>query len=139
MSRMALTRTGSTAYKRYLRSQAWAWRRQRWFRDRRAEGTEPACQVCGLRLEETNSLDLHHLSYDGVISGDDGRWQAKEKDEDLWPFCRAHHRLLHRRMDRGQDFYGWDRARATVVITAYLYRSFHRETTTRQKEAGTTP
>lgn len=123
MSRWSLTRTGSSSYQSgYLRSQAWHWRRRRWFRDRRTEGVEPACQVCGLRLEDTKSLDLHHVSYDGVIENPDGTWRAAELDEDLMPLCRSHHRAVHRRMDRRREFYGWDRRRATIVIVASLIR-----------------
>lgn len=121
MSRMSLARTGSQDYRNYLRSRAWNWRRRRWFRDVRAAGREPACQVCGLRLEDTDSLDLHHVSYAGVGKVD-GRWAATEADEDLLPLCRADHQAVHRMLDRSKDFYGWDRRRATVVIIAHLVR-----------------
>ena len=90
------------------------------------EGYEPACQVCGVRLETAGTLDLHHVSYAGVIEGPDGRWIAGEADADLVPMCRDHHRRLHRMMDRRGEFYGWDRGRATVVIIAHLRREWTR-------------
>ncbi|SMY04385.1 MULTISPECIES: hypothetical protein [Brevibacterium] len=121
MSRLSLTRTGSSAYQSgYLRSQQWHWRRRRWFRDRRAAGFEPACQVCGVSLEDAGTLDLHHVSYDGVVENPDGSWTAREADEDLMPLCRDHHQAVHRIMDRKRDFHGWDRRRATLVIVAFL-------------------
>lgn len=122
MARYGLNRTGNTAYQRgYLWSQQWGFRRVRWFRDCREQGYEPACQVCGRTLAETNSLDLHHVSYDGVTWDEQNhRWAAQEKHDDLMPMCRGHHQQLHRIMDGRKEFYGWDRRRATVVIIARL-------------------
>lgn len=120
MARFGLNRTGNGAYREYLRSQQWGFRRVRWFRDCRARGFEPACQVCGLTLAEAGSLDLHHTSYAGVHREQDGTWRARESDTDLMPMCREHHRQLHRMMDGKKEFYGWDRRRATVVIVARL-------------------
>lgn len=134
MSRLSLSRTGSRGYRQYLSSRAWHWRRQRWFRDCRARGFEPACQVCGVTLREAGSLDLHHVSYSGVIERDDGSWQAAEQDEDLMPMCRTHHQALHRIMDRRKEFYGWDRLRATAVIVAHLHRQFKAERQTRKDD-----
>lgn len=122
MARMGLRRTRSKSYRKYLRSQSWNWRRRRWFRDRRAEGLEPACQVCGDRLEEVGTLDLHHVSYDGVTEHPNGKWSARESDADLMPLCRDDHQAVHRMMDRRREFYGWSRYRATVVIVAHLKR-----------------
>lgn len=121
MSRNGLNRTGNKQYRRYLRSQQWGFRRVRWFRDCRARGYEPACQVCGVTLVDGDSLDLHHVSYEGV-SWDDTtqQWVAREADEDLMPMCREHHQQLHRIMDGRKEFYGWDRRRASVVIIARL-------------------
>lgn len=125
MARMGLGRTGSKRYKGYLRSPAWNWRRQRWFRDLRAAGVEPACQVCGLTLEATGSLDLHHTSYKGVEYNEEtGKWSAREKDRDLLPMCRHDHEALHRIMDGRREYHGWNRRRATVVIAAHLRRQF---------------
>jgi len=121
MGRYGLHRTGSPEYRQYLRSQQWGFRRVRWFRDCRARGHEPACQVCHLTLTEAESLDLHHVSYEGV-TWDDTRhvWQAQEADADLMPMCRVHHQELHKMMDGRKEFYGWDRRRATVVIIGRL-------------------
>lgn len=118
------------AYAGYLRSGAWAWRRQRWFRDCRKAGTEPACQVCQLTLTEAKSLDLHHTSYTGVHINPDGTFRAEESDKDLLPYCRDHHEALHRILDnRRSDYWGWDRRRATTVITAILARQHRKKTT----------
>jgi len=75
-------------------------------------------------LDEAGSLDLHHVSYGGVVELPGGRWQAREADEDLMPLCREHHGRLHRMMDRRGEFVGWDRRRATVVIVAHLRREW---------------
>jgi thiosulfate reductase electron transport protein len=117
------------AYSAYLRSGAWAWRRQRWFRDCRSRGTEPACQVCGLTLTSAGTLDLHHTSYNGVKINDAGTYRSEEPDADLLPYCRGHHEALHRILDdRRSDYWGWDRRRATTVITRILARKLHRRT-----------
>lgn len=137
MSRLSLTRTGSTEYQRgYLRSRAWNWRRRRWFRDHRNSGFEPACQVCGLRLDEAGSLDLHHVSYEGVKQHPDGSWASEEEDADLMPLCRTHHQAVHRLMDRKRDFHGWNRRRATAVIVAFLRmkQKERRQWTTKREE-----
>lgn len=93
----------------------------RWFRECRAAGVEPACQVCQVRLDVAGTLDLHHLSYAGV-SREEGQWRAREKHEDLMPLCREHHQRLHEIMDGRKEFFGWDRTRASVVIVARLIR-----------------
>lgn len=123
MGRFGLHRTGSAAYKRYLRSQAWGYRRVQWFAQCRADGAEPACQVCAITLAEAGSLDLHHLSYDGVVQDPfGGGWKAREAHEDLMPLCREHHQRLHQIMDGRKEFFGWDRRRASVVIVARMIR-----------------
>lgn len=129
MARISLSRTGNQRYQNgYLRSQAWGWRRQRWFRDCRQAGLEPACQVCEILMTDYRQLtgkdlDLHHVSYDGVIYDEgSGKWIAKEADEDLMPMCRVCHNDLHRVMDRPKDHTGWDRSNATVNIIVHLRR-----------------
>ena len=123
MARFGLHRTGSAAYQGYLRSQAWGYRRVRWFARCRADGVEPACQVCAVTLAEAGSLDLHHLSYDGVVQEPSGGgWKAREVHEDLMPLCREHHQRLHQIMDGRKEFFGWDRRRASVVIVARMIR-----------------
>ena len=95
----------------------------RWFRDCRAAGHEPACQVCGVTLSDVKSLDLHHVSYKGVTRDEvSGKWLAREAHEDLMPMCREHHQRLHQIMDGRKEFFGWDRRRATIVIVARMIR-----------------
>lgn len=78
-----------------------------------------------MTLHIAGTLDLHHMSYDGVAWDEEQhRWYAEEQDHDLMPMCRTHHQQLHRIMDRRKEFYGWDRRRATVVIVARLIRRF---------------
>jgi|SRR5699024_6247209 len=133
VARMGLHRTRSLKYRQYLRSQQWGFRRVRWFRECRERGFEPACQVCAVTLQEVGSLDLHHVSYEGVRWDDqEQRWYAHEAYEDLMPLCRVHHEQLHRIMDGRKEFYGWDRRRATVVIVARMIRRY------RWLESGTT-
>lgn len=125
---MSLRRSGNPEYRGYLRSRAWGWRRQRWFRDCRARGAEPACQVCEVRLEDVGSLDLHHVSYDGVTKDNRGQWVASEADDDLMPLCRTHHNKLHQIIDEhGRDYQGWNRRRASVVILGRLRREHLRK------------
>lgn len=123
-------KTGSdrNPYQSYLASAAWHRRRWRYFRALRRRGFEPACQVCGLRLDQTESLDLHHLNYDGVVERD-GQWIAGERDEDLMVLCRLHHNDVHRILDeRRRDYWGWDRRKATLVIVGHLRRSLKKRT-----------
>ena len=128
MSRYGLHRTGSTKYRDYLRSSQWGFRRVRWFRDCRARGFEPACQVCQITLTEAGTLDLHHVSYAGVTWDEHmQRWKAQEADDELMPMCREHHQQLHQMMDGRKEFYGWDRRRATVVIISRLVKRLARD------------
>lgn len=95
-----------------------------------AGGTEPACQVCNLTLAEAGSLDLHHTSYKGVHINANGTFKADEPDKDLLPYCRDHHQALHKILDdRRSDYWGWDRRRATTVITAILARKHEKKRT----------
>lgn len=116
--RFSLGRRGSTTYTRgYLRSGAWFTRRRRWFDAVAGAGQIAVCQVCG----QSTSLDLHHVSYDGVTEHADGSWAAEEAHEDLMPLCRVHHEQLHAEFDRRRlDFWGWDRRRATAVVIAAM-------------------
>lgn len=117
----SLRRSGREEYRSYLLSRAWGWRRQCWCRDCRRGGREQACQVCGARLDETGTLYLHRASYTGVTQDVCGRWQARAADADLLPLCREHHEELHRILDqRGRDYMGWNRRRASVVNIARL-------------------
>lgn len=84
--------------------------------------------MCGATVAELGSLDLHHVSYEGVSYDDTTKqWVAKESDEDLMPLCRPHHRDLHRIMDGRKEFFGWDRRRASVVIIARLIQRHNRK------------
>lgn len=128
MSRLSLSRTHNEDYREYLRSDQWAARRREWFHDCRAAGFEPACQVCTATLTARGSLDLHHVSYEGVSHDPHtGRWAADETDTDLLPMCRACHMELHKRMDAPRAYLGWDRRRATVYIAAQMRRRLERE------------
>lgn len=76
-------------------------------------------------MDTVDSLDLHQVSYEGVIWDTAAqRWSAREDHHDLLPMCRDHHEQLHRIMDGRKEFYGWDRRRATVVIVARLIQRF---------------
>lgn len=69
-------------YADYVRSKAWARRRNWWIREhRRRTGHEPTCVVCG----EPN-VDLHHLDYTRL---------GGEEYGDLIPLCRPHHDRIH--------------------------------------------
>jgi hypothetical protein len=108
-------------YGTYLRSPQWRWRRIRWFRDCRNKGFEPCCQVCRVTLKAAGTLDLHHLSYEGVLRRPDGTWASKEKDDELAPMCRNCHQRLHDLLDeRRKEFYGWTRRAATVHAVRLL-------------------
>ena len=120
MGRLSLSRVGSPEYQGYLASVAWNRRRWAWFRSVRARGFEPACQVCLTRLDVVGSLDVHHVNYEGVVRLSSGEWVAGERDEDLMALCRGHHVLVHRALDRGREFLGWNRKTATVVVVAGL-------------------
>lgn len=126
MSRLSLSRTGNPQYREYLESNQWAKRRREWFEDCRAAGYEPACQVCERTLEKSGSLDLHHVSYDGVHQDEGGWWWAEETDADLLPMCRLCHQELHRRMDAPRAYLGWSRRRATVHIAGTMRRQVRR-------------
>lgn len=119
-------KTGSqrNSYSAYTQSPVWRARRRRWFQDCRKRGFEPACQVCGQTLTELGTLDLHHLSYQGVEQNSKtAMWISKETDEELLPLCRDDHESLHRILDENRrDYWGWDRRRATVVVLSHLRR-----------------
>lgn len=108
-------------YANYVNSAAWKKRRQAWFAQVRASGFEPACWVCGARLDKAGTLDLHHRSYDGVSKAANGRWVSNEAHDDLVPLCRADHQALHEFMDsRGWDYRGWSRTDVTNHVLRVL-------------------
>lgn len=115
-------------YQGYLTSNAWRARRRKYFDAVRANGFEPACQVCFITQSEAGSLDLHHVSYDGVEDLGNGRYRSTEADEDLVPLCRIHHEQLHQVFDiHRRSYYDWDRRRATVVVVNYLRKSLKKQ------------
>lgn len=122
MSRKSVARTGNLAYRKgYSRSPAWFARRDRWFEDFQSQhGHQPGCYVCEMTKSELGSLDLHHLSYEGIQRGQRNRWVANERHEDLVPLCRSCHDDLHSRLDDGKTYYGWSRKRATFRVIADL-------------------
>lgn len=135
MSRMTLTRTGNREYREYLASAQWHRRRRLWFEAVREAGFEPACQVCGVTLSDAGSLDLHHISYEGVSHDPEtGRWSSDEADDDLMEMCREDHMQLHERMD-SRGFLGWDRRRATMYIAGDMRRRHQRRMRRHQRRA----
>lgn len=122
------TRSADRAkYNAYLKSGAWQKRRRTYFAAVRASGFEPACQVCQKMLKDLGSLDLHHVSYDGVVKLPDGRFQSREADRDLVPLCREHHEAIHQQLDSHRyDYWGWDRRRATVVILSSMKKTYEK-------------
>lgn len=82
----------------YLQSVAWFTRRSRWFRNEAAINGAVRCAVCCGR-GTTRTLELHHLSYDGVAFVD-GQWVANEAHADLVAAHREHHALIHQLIDR---------------------------------------
>lgn len=110
-------------YASYLASHAWLHRKIRYYKALKAAGFIPVCQVCGCTQSHKRPLDLHHLSYEGVAKDAQGNWVSKEKDEDLVPLCREHHQKLHQVLDqRGRDFRGWSRDKASIHIIKSMKR-----------------
>ncbi len=106
----------------FLRSPARHARRDRWFAHRLRRGTPLACVGCGLPAAP-GDVELHHLTYSGVIYRD-GRWVAAERDLDLVPLHPYCHDLLHRLLDRDAILSKHrDRTRASVVAIVRLRRA----------------
>lgn len=112
-------------YANYLNSAAWKKRRIAYFEGVRRRGFEPGCQVCYGTLTGLGSLDLHHVSYEGVSKDSKtGFWVSKEPDGDLVPLCRECHERLHQLLDDNRyDYWGWDRKRATVVLMSHMRKA----------------
>lgn len=77
-----LKELGYKSYRAYCLSPWWRLRRERYFKR-----NPRRCWVCGTRKD----IHLHHRSYVRL---------GKEKDSDLLPLCRTHHRGLHSFMKR---------------------------------------
>lgn len=128
------SKSDRSEYQGYLVSNAWRARRRKYFEWVKSRGFEPACQVCFGMLNDLGSLDLHHMSYDGVIKLPHGKYRAEETNDDLVPLCREHHEALHQRLDDHRySYWGWDRRRATVVIINYMRRDMRARTKGQQR------
>lgn len=91
---------GSAGYRTgYLHSTAWFARRDRWFTDEHHTLGAIRCQLCGAE-GDSRTLELHHLSYDGVTRQPGGTWSAREAHEELIPLHPTHHEWVHRLLDR---------------------------------------
>lgn len=117
---MSLARKRGAAraeYAGYMRSSAWLSRKIRFYAEIKGRGQIAVCQVCGTRGSKDNPLDLHHLSYEGVVKLPGGGWKSNERDEDLIPLCRADHQKVHEILDsRVRDYRGWSRRKASMWI-----------------------
>lgn len=118
----------SRAYREgYLRSPAWQKFRRLYFEAIKKSQRVAVCQVCGRTKREDNPLDLHHMSYDNVHQGPDGRWVSNERPEDVVLLCRKHHKDVHKILDDyRRDYRGWSRRRASTRIIHHL-RNHHRQ------------
>ncbi len=109
----------------YLCSPAWHARRDRWFASRTHTQLQLCCLGCG-REASKEQLELHHLTYGGVIFRD-GRWIAAERDRDLLPLHPYCHELLHRLIDRDILLSRHrDRSQANLVALRHLRRALTR-------------
>lgn len=71
-------------YKRYLRSNAWAIRKNTYYRRHNRQ-----CAACG----SWKRIQLHHVSYENL---------GKEPDQDLVPLCYRDHRSAHQAHQSGR-------------------------------------
>lgn len=101
----------------YLTSRQWHVRQVRWFDE---NPNQHQCCVC--RRVETHAkkrLELHHLSYRGVVPLLSGGWIADEHDDDLLPMHPLCHRLVHELMENdGALRYMRSRKEATLLAVA---------------------
>jgi hypothetical protein len=74
----------SPLYKQYVRSNAWAIRKNQYYRRDNRQ-----CAACGSR----ERVQLHHVSYDNL---------GHEPDQDLVPLCYKDHRNAHRAHQSGR-------------------------------------
>lgn len=86
----------------YLASPEWATRKAQYFAWVRAQGFEPACQVCFVMLKDTGHLDVHHHGLTGVLVARPHRTQflAWEDHTKLVPLCREHHVQVHKHLTK---------------------------------------
>lgn len=110
-------------YGAYLASRSWWGRRSRWFAAHAsAEGTVE-CVVC-LRAMAERAFDLHHLDYSGVVDLGLGKWQSRERDEDLMALCRQHHDDLHSLLDADRGWTSMGRRQASLEVASVLRAQF---------------
>ena len=74
----------SPEYKRYLKSNAWAIRKNAYYKRH-----DRQCAACG----SWKKIQLHHVSYDNL---------GNEPDQDLVPLCFKDHRNAHRAHQSGR-------------------------------------
>lgn len=74
----------SAVYKQYLRSNAWAMRKNAYYKRFNRQ-----CAACG----SWKRIQLHHVSYDSL---------GHEPDQDLVPLCYKDHRNAHRAHQAGR-------------------------------------
>ncbi len=74
----------SPEYKRYLRSNAWAMRKNAYYKRFNRQ-----CAACG----SSKRIQLHHVSYDQL---------GHEPDQDLVPLCHKDHRNAHQAHHSGR-------------------------------------
>lgn len=86
----------------YLASHEWSARKGEYFAWVRAQGFEPACQVCYVMLRDINHLDLHHHAYGGILVARPHRKEyiSWESRMNLVPLCRDHHIQIHRQLSK---------------------------------------
>lgn len=113
----------------YLKSGAWSVFRAGFYGRLRAAGILPACAACGRAEHEGVSLELHHLSYEGVSQLPSGQWVSGESDDDVILLCREDHEQLHRVLDSNRrDFVGISRRVASLRIVNSLRARYGRLT-----------
>lgn len=68
----------------YIRTAWWCRRRRKYY-----QGHRRVCAVC----RGVTRIQLHHLTYERMYA---------ERDSDLIPLCRKHHKLAHRAVNAGK-------------------------------------
>lgn len=101
----------------YLKSGAWYARRRRFL----ASLESIRCECLGEELSERDA-HVHHVTYDGVVRGEDGTWQAREADEDLMVLCSWCHERVHELMDQDPGWAGATRREATIAVIRTIQR-----------------
>lgn len=79
-TRKRIRELGYKNWNAYCRSNKWVRRKARYWKTH-----EKKCWICG----SEEAVHLHHVSYERI---------GRERDEDLLPLCRKHHRGLHTHM-----------------------------------------